>query len=315
MEKTAKFIAGSVIGAFIVFITLVIMALTKTGFAIVNDGERGVMKSGTMYEMDELNPGYHFFVPIWQTVDVQTIRPKLINYSTAESALEDTDLLIFEPVIEGLDNKGIPVKLALSIEIRPVDTQLAEMYKEDGDFENSFYKKVKQPNREAVQATISRFSVDTIMDKRAEVEKTLTDIIMQSYARNPYFKLETVNLKDIVVPEAIRTKQLDVQAAKQDSLKAAELIVKSENEAKSEAAKALGIADKKRIESQGIADAILIEASAKAKANKLIAESITDKVLQADAIQAWERGGSKVPTVGGTIPFIGKIEDLQNIAK
>lgn len=285
MEKTARLIAGLAVGGVILFITLVIMALTKTGFAIVNDGERGVMKSGTKYDMEELTPGYHFFIPVWQTVDVQTIRPKLINYSTSESNSTDTDLLIFEPVIEGLDNKGIPVKLALSIEIRPVDTQLAEMYKEDGDFDNSFYKKVKQPNREAVQATISRFSVDTIMDKRAEVEKTLVDMITQSYTRNPYFKLETVNLKDIVVPESIRTKQLEVQSAKQDSLKAAELITKAENEAKAREAVA-----------QGEANARLIEANGIAKANDTVSKSLTDNILQMERIKKWN----------GTVPhFVG----------
>lgn len=285
MEKTARLIAGLAVGGVILFITLVIMALTKTGFAIINDGERGVMKTGTKYDMEELTPGYHFFIPVWQTVDVQTIRPKLINYSTSESNSTDTDLLIFEPVIEGLDNKGIPVKLALSIEIRPVDTQLAEMYKEDGDFDNSFYKKVKQPNREAVQATISRFSVDTIMDKRAEVEKTLADMITQSYARNPYFKLETVNLKDIVVPESIRTKQLEVQSAKQDSLKAAELITKAENEAKAREAVA-----------QGEANARLIEANGIAKANDTVSKSLTDNILQMERIKKWN----------GTVPhFVG----------
>lgn len=315
MENLVRTMAGSIVFGIIIVIVLGVMALTKTGFAIVNDGERGILKTGTKYDMTELTPGYHFFIPIYQTVDVKTIRPKLINYSKTEGNNQDSELLIHEPMLEGLDSKGIPISLALSIEIRPVADQLAEMYKEDGDFENSFYKKVKQPNREAVQSTLSKFSVDTIMDKRAEVEKALNDLIVASYARNPYFKLEGINLKDIVVPEQIRQKQLDVQAAKQDALKAAELIVKAENEAKAQAAVSFGIAEKKRIEAQGNADATLIEAKSQATANKLIADSITDKVLQDKAIIAWEKGGSQVPKVGATIPFIGKIEDLNNISK
>ena len=159
-----------------------IMILTKTGFAIINDGERGIKKSGTTYEMNEMTPGYCFFIPIYTTVDVKTIRPKLINYSVSESQKEDSELLIFEPVLKGLDKKGIPISLALSIEVVPVANQLAEMYKSDGDFENSFYKKVLQVNRDAVQSTISKFNVDTIMDQRALVSKTLTDLLNKSYA-------------------------------------------------------------------------------------------------------------------------------------
>jgi regulator of protease activity HflC (stomatin/prohibitin superfamily) len=235
--------------------------------------------------MTELTPGYHFFIPIYQTVDVKTIRPKLINYSKTEGNNQDSELLIHEPMLEGLDSKGIPISLALSIEIRPVADQLAEMYKEDGDFENSFYKKVKQPNREAVQSTLSKFSVDTIMDKRAEVEKALNDLIIASYARNPYFKLEGINLKDIVVPESIRTKQLEVQSAKQDSLKAAELITKAENEAKAREAVA-----------QGEANARLIEANGIAKANDTVSKSLTDNILQMERIKKWN----------GTVPhFVG----------
>ena len=144
------------------------MAVTGTGFKIVNDGNRGVKKTGTEYVMEEVQPGYHFFIPVYQTIEVDTIRPKLINYSVSEATREDSELLIFEPVLKGLDRKGIPIKLALSIEVKPVADQLAEMYKSDGDFENAFYKKVLQVNRDAVQTTISKFNVDTIMDKRGE---------------------------------------------------------------------------------------------------------------------------------------------------
>ena len=311
MENLVRTVAGGIVFGIILFIVLGVMALTKTGFAIVNDGERGILKTGTKYDMTELTPGYHFFIPIYQTVDVKTIRPKLINYSKTEGNNQDSELLIHEPMLEGLDSKGIPISLALSIEIRPVADQLAEMYKEDGDFENSFYKKVKQPNREAVQSTLSKFSVDTIMDKRAEVEKALNDLIVASYARNPYFVLEAINLKDIVVPEEISKKQLEVQAAKQDALKAAELIVKAENEAKAQAAVSFGIAEKKRIEAQGNADAVTIEAKAKAKANELLTSTISENILRSDAIEAWRNGGSQVPQVSSTIPFIGKIEDLK----
>ena len=283
--------------AFSLAMVLGFMAVTKTGFAIVSDGSRGIMKTGTKYDMVAVKPGYHFFVPIYQTMDIKTIRPILVNYSKTEGTKKDTELLNYEMPLKGLDKKGIPVGLALSIEIRPNAEKLPLMYREDGDFSNAFYKKVLQVNREAVQSTISKFSVDTIMDHRTEVEKTLTNKLNASYAKNPYFALENINLKDIIIPKEIADKMLSVQAARQDALRSNELIKKAENEAKAEAAKAQGIADRNRIEAQGIADAILLKAEAQTKANKLLSKSLTKDIIKIQTIEKWN---GSVPTyVGG----------------
>jgi len=310
MQKIIKTVMGSAVALVIALFVLGTMALTKTGFAIVNDGERAVLKTGTKYDMTELTPGYHFFIPIYQSVDINTIRPKLINYSRTEAEKKDSELLLFEPVLQGLDRKGIPIKLALSIEVKPVADQLAEMYKSDGDFDNAFYKKVLQANRDAVQSTISKFQVDSIMDKRGEVEKTLTGYLNESYAENPYFKLVKINLKDIIVPQKIRDKQEEVQVAKQDALKSAELIVKAQNEAKSVEEKARGVANAVKIAAEGQANAILVKATAQAKANRLVSASLTEKILRNNAITKWDGVKSKVQAGNS-----GLIIDLGQVSK
>jgi len=296
MQKVYNWLIGLGFGSVVVLGSLSFMAFTGLGFSIVSDGSRGIMKTGTQYDMKAVKPGYHFFIPIYQSMDIKTIRPILVNYSKSEFNKEDKELLMFESPLQGLDKKGIPIGLALSIEIKPNGDKLPLMYREDGDFQNSFYKKVLQVNREAVQSTISKFSVDTIMDKRSEVESILTNKIRESYSKNPYFELITVNLKDIIVPKGITERMLQVQNARQDALKSKELIKKAENEAKAEAAKALGIANKKRIEAQGVADAILMKAEAQAKANKLVSSSLTEKILKNNAILQWN--GVTPTTVG-----------------
>ena len=67
------------------------------------------------------------------------------------------------------------------------------------------------------------------------------------------------------------------------------MIKKSENEAKAEAAKAEGIAQKKRIEAQGIADSVLLQAKAQAQANRLLSESLTDKVIRIQTKNVFKR--------------------------
>jgi regulator of protease activity HflC (stomatin/prohibitin superfamily) len=287
MEKLFKTLGWTAAAGFVMVAVLGFMAATGTGFAIVSDGSRGIMKTGTKYDMKAVAPGYHFFIPVYQTMDIKTIRPILINYSQSEGKNEDTELLNYEMPLKGVDKKGIPVGLALSIEVKPTAEKLPLMYREDGDFENSFYKKVLQVNREAVQSTISKFSVDTIMDHRAEVEKVLTTKIKEGYAENPYFTLVGINLKDILIPEEITKKMLEVQSAKQDALKSLELIKKAQNEAKAREAKAEGESNAVKIAAQGKADAILTEATAQAKANMLLSKSLTDKIIKIQTIEKW----------------------------
>ena len=57
MDKIFKLVGGTlVIGVAIVAI-LAIMAYTRTGFVIIDGWEVGVKKSGTKYEMEELQSG------------------------------------------------------------------------------------------------------------------------------------------------------------------------------------------------------------------------------------------------------------------
>ena len=58
------------------------------------------------------------------------------------------------------------------------------------------------------------------------------------------------------------------------------------------------------------ANAILVEATAQAKANKLISESLTDKILKSNAIQKWNWVKSKVQAGNA-----GMIIDLGNVTK
>jgi regulator of protease activity HflC (stomatin/prohibitin superfamily) len=62
-------------------------------------------------------------------------------------------------------------------------------------------------------------------------------------------------------------------------------VLRAKQEAQKKAALAQGEADKNRIEAQGRADAVTIEANAQAKANKLVAQSLTQKLLQMQQIE------------------------------
>ena len=298
----------SILSAVLVTVILVVTAVyTKQGFVIINEGSVGVKKSGTNYVPEPLTAGYHFFIPIYTTIDVVNIQPRLINYSVTEASRKDSDLLMFETTLKGLDRKGVPIELAVSIEVRPIEKYLPRMFAQEGGFDEGFYKKVLQPNRDAVQNTLGHFEADTIMDKRSEVALVLTKNLHESYGndKNPYFKLEDVNLKDIVLPENIRAKQLDVASAKQ-------LVEKAKHEADAEREKARGKADAVKIVSQGKADAITIEATAQANANSMINSSITPQVLSYRTIERWD--GRKSLIQGSNSQMMLDLAEIQKLS-
>ena len=306
--KAIGLFAGVGIGA-IVFLGT--MAVTKTGFVIIDGWEIGVKKTETEYVMEEIQPGYHFFIPFITTIEDINARPVMFNWSKSDANKESTDEMRYNSMITGVDKNGIPLSFAIAMEITPVKSMMAEMYQETGSYENAMNKKAIQPSKSIIKDVMGAFDAKNIQGKRNEVSKMLNVLLTEFYKDNKYFNLDSkIDLKEIEVPKQIRDKQLEVQSAKQDAEVSAQLIVKAQNEAKSEAARAKGVADRKRIESQGIADAILLESTAQAKANDLISKSLTEKILRNNAIIKWDGVKSKVQAGNG-----GLILDLGEVSK
>ena len=295
-------VISSILGLILIgVVTAGLMVVTKTGFTIIDGWEVGVKKSGTTYNMTELEPGYKLFIPIYEEITEINGRPILFNYSKSDANKESTQEIRYNAMIDGVDKNGIPISFALAIEVKPVKNMMSEMFQEDGTFENGLDKKVIQPNKSIVRDVMGSFDAKTIQSMRDKVSEQLNTRIMNAYTENKYFELVgSVDLKQIELPQAVKDGQIAVQLAAQDAERSAELIVKAENEAKAKAKTAEGTANMKRIESQGIADAITIEAEAQAKANKLINASLTENVLRNKWIKTWGENGAKVPYLVGS---------------
>jgi len=301
MEKILKTLGWVFSLVLIAVLSLGTMALTGTGFGIIEGHEIGVKKEGTTYIMEEKNPGYYFFAPMYSTLEDVNGRPVMFNWSKEDSNKESSDEMRYKTMISGVDKNGVPLSFALAMEITPVKNMMAEMFQETGSYENAMDKKAIQPSKSLIKDVMGEFEAKDIQSQRNEVSKRLNAKLSKFYKTNEYFDLDsTVDLKEIEVPQKIRDKQIDVQTAIQDAKISEQLIVKKQNEAKSEAAKALGIADKNRIEGQGEADKILLVATAQAKANNLLNKSLTENVLRNKWIKVWGEAGAPVPNMIGS---------------
>lgn len=143
----------------------------------------------------------------------------------------------------------------------------------------------------------SKFSViDIYGDKRTDLNAAVLEYTRSKFEEYGII-IDSINVTEIEIDEttaaAIQNKinkQQEVEVAKQEAEKQA-----VENEKKIALAKAE--AEEKRIKAEAEAESILIKAQAEAEANRLLSESLTDKLLQQQEIEKWD--GSKATIISG----------------
>lgn len=222
------------------------------------------------------------------------------------------------------DGKLVNVDAELSYHYNP--EQLDEVYtkwrgKSPDEIENSYIKaRVKSICNEIT----SKYGVmDVYGEKRTEINTTVYEqlgkvleedgIVLETFA---FTRIEP----DAQTQQAIQAKVDAQQKLEQDKIEAERQAVANQRKideeiAKQEQENIINTERNKRIKenAEANAQAILKEAEAQAKANKLISESLTSNLLDLKQIEAWQSGGAQVPTIqGGDItPFV----DMTNINK
>ena len=150
---------------------------------------------------------------------------------------------------------------------------------------------------------------DVFGDKRQELNEALDSYLKEKFDKYGIV-IDTVNFTNISTdPETQAAIQKKVNA--QQELELARI---EKQTAKVQAEKDKEVAqinaEKAKIEAQGKADAEIIKANAEAEANKKIAESLTDKLIENNTVEKWN---GEVPYItGGATPIVnidGKTEE------
>lgn len=281
----------------LIAIILAAFGMLRSGFTIIESGNVGVKSTLGTINADELHAGWHFVVPFVSKIERVFTKTIMVNYSSSEGERRDHDEIVYEPTLMGEDKTGLPLGIDLTVEVKPVDGKMAEMFTDVG--RSGFDKMVIQTIRSLGRRVISNYNAETIMTMRPKVEADLESELQNEFNTNEYFKLINVQLKAIVLPGRIR-EAIEVVAVRKQEAAAAEQAIKTrEAEARSVMEVSKGKAEAVKIEAKGQAEAVLIEAEARAKANKLLSESLTSQVLTRDWIDAWRSGGSQMPQVLG----------------
>lgn len=267
-----------------VVIIIAIMFIAKP-FAIIESGQVGIKVTTGKYDETPLNPGFHLYIPVFQKVIVVDTKVRLLNYRSVEEMSGFDAGIKINPAISVLDSRGLPVSIELTVQYRltasgaPLTIATWGLSWED--------KIVNPVVRNVVRNVVGGFNAEELPMKRNEIASKLDTLIKEQVTDLAVgsVTIESVQLREIVLPEKIKEQIERVQIANQESERVRYEVLRAKQEAEKRAALATGEAEAKRIEAQGRADAVTIEAKAQAAANKSIAESLTSNLLHMQQIE------------------------------
>jgi regulator of protease activity HflC (stomatin/prohibitin superfamily) len=306
-------------------IALAVVAVVILGFfvlkpfTIINSGEVGIKVTTGKFRETPLQPGLHFYIPIFEKIIPVNTRVRMITYSNQTRSVVSDGYSRYEgglkrnPAIRVMDSRGLDVDIDLAVQYHLRPENAPQTIATWGTAWED--KIINTKVREIVRDVIGKYAAENLPQKRTEIAKEIQDRVRKAVESIPDrpVVLDSVELRNIELPPKIKQKIEELQAEKQNVMIAEQQKDRAKREAERKAEIARGEAQKKRIEAQGHADKIRIEAEAQAKANKIIAESLTTDLLRLEQIKTQRefnealrvnRDAQIFLTPGGAVPNI-----------
>ncbi len=309
---------GKTFGLLIVIGILLALFVMFKPFTIINSGEVGIKVNMGKFESKPLHAGLHFFIPIIQEIIPVNIKSRMIVYSNRSGgAFSDLQRksysgqnyeggVKYNPAITVKDKRNLNVSIDIAVQYKLKPQSAPQVFATIGaGWED---KIINSKVRKVVRNVLGQFSAEEMAERRGEINQLIEANIRKEVELQPDQPVEllAVDLRNINLPAQVQEQINQVQMAKQQKQKA-------EIDAKRRAAEAEGIAAKNRIEAQGEADKIRIKAEAQARANKLISDSLTPKLIQLEQIKTQAKFNEALRvntdaqiflTPGGAVPNI-----------
>ena len=179
---------------------------------------------------------------------------KVFVYEVRQQSLDEK--------MQVLSSNGLEIKLDASIWFQPEYAKLGALHQEKGE---DYIQRVLQPAvRSAARAVVGRYDPEQLYaSKREAIQKEIFDET-QLLLEDQYVQINEVLVRDVSLPPTIKEAIERKLRQEQESLEYVFRLTKAEQEA-----------ERQRIDAEG-----------KARANRILAESLTDRVLREKGIQA-----------------------------
>ncbi|MBP3250120.1 MAG: prohibitin family protein [Ruminococcus sp.] len=253
-----------------IVILILAIALLGSSFTIVPAGNTGVVLTLGKVSTASMSEGFHLKIPFVQ--DIEIMSNKIQVYETPASAVSK-DLQT--------------VSSSIAVNYKLISDKSPDMYKTVGqDYKTILVAPVVQ---ECMKSVTAKYTAEQLITDRAAVGeevKTALDSKLNNYG----IYIEKFNIVNFDFSEefnnAIEAKQVAEQNLLKTQTEQEQAIVVAEANAK-----------QKVIAADADADAILARAQAQADANKLMEESLSDKVIAYEQIEKWD---GVLPKVSGS---------------
>ncbi|MCW1359874.1 prohibitin family protein [Campylobacter sp. US33a] len=289
-------------------IIIVLFLVLAKPFAIINEGEMGIKVTTGSYDPKPLKSGLHFFVPIIQKIIIVDTRQRQMTYTSQDStsSIQTGAGIINKSSISVLDKKGLTVLVNITIKYNLNPEQVSNTI---ANWNLNWEDKIIDPTvRNVVQSVIGQYTAETLPANRNAIADLIREEVtknVSSLVNKPVF-LQSVELREIILPARVKEQIELVQIAQQEA-------VRAQQEALRKAILAEGEANATIINSKAKADATKIEAQAQSYANKEIANSLNIPLLNLKQIEVQGKFNEALKvnqdakiflTPGGAVPNI-----------
>jgi regulator of protease activity HflC (stomatin/prohibitin superfamily) len=268
---------------------LLIVFLMPQCFTYVEPGHVGILihRAGGGVDAKPLGPGFRMRNPLFSAIEEYPVfmQTLVLTRASMEGSPNNDEINV-----NSQEGQPISLDVAMSFELDPQKVPtMYQTFRTNIDVIQHTY--VKQTMRQALQEVIGSEPIaDILGPKKAEVVSRTQALLEQRLATYGIlvrqFTVNEVRAPTTVI-DAINTKNV----MQQQALTAQNELQKNEFQARGDSIKAAGRAK-----------AILTEAEAQAKANRLLAESITSTLVQYRMIEKWN--GAMPQVAGSGMPMI-----------
>lgn len=258
------------------------LILCANSFTIVPAGNTGVVMTLGKVSDNPMTEGFHVKIPFIQSVE--TMSNKIQVYETPASAVSKDMQTV---------SSTIAVNYRISSDASP------DIYQNVGiDYKKVLITPVVQ---ECMKSVTAKYTAEQLITERAKVGeevKSALDAKLNNYG----IYIEKFNIVNFDFSEEFNNAIEAKQVAEQN-------LIKTQTEQEQAIVIAEAEAQKKVISAEAEATAILAEAQAQADANKLLEESLSNKVIMYEQISKWDGKLPKVTSDGNGLLINVPIDD------
>ena len=235
----------------------IVIAIVFSAIVQIGPGQVGVQVLFGSVQPGVLHSGLNFINPL-MTIEKMDVKTQAYTMSSSQ----DEGMIKGDDAIVALSEDGLTIKLDVTVWYRLNDGEAPQVFRTIG---SDYVEKIVRPSvRTALRDVAVMYSAtDIYSTKREDFVKNVTKSLEDDYNGRGVI-LERVLLRNVELPEKIRTAIDEKIAAEQKAQQMVYVLQKERQEA-----------ERKKVEAQGISDY-----------NKIVSASITEQTLQMKGIEA-----------------------------